>query len=85
MGNSEANGGKVLMVKNWQVILTLIAWLVLSVAQFVTVRTQADETARRVKDLEEQTVKDGQFKEFREDIIRRLDRIEGKVDAEHKH
>jgi hypothetical protein len=83
--NGTRNGGGILQVKNWHVVLTLVSWLVISVAQFVSVRAQAEETARRVTELEKSKVEQKQFDELRDDIIRRLDRIESKVDAERRH
>lgn len=84
LNNGSRNGGGIIQVKNWHVLLTLISWLVLSVAQFVSVRAQAEETARRVSDVEKGKVDQKQFDELRDDIIRRLDRIESKVDAERR-
>lgn len=76
---------QMLVVKNWQAVLTLIVWLVMTVAQFVTLRSQAEETARRVQNLESNKVEKDRFDELRDDIIRRLDRIEAKVDSEMRH
>jgi hypothetical protein len=58
----------------------LIVYFLTIGAIYGTLRGQIDENARRVKDLEEKSIQRGQFNELREDLIRRLDRIESKVD-----
>lgn len=79
---AEQTSGRFVVVKNWHCILTLLAWLAMAVAQFVTLQSHAEETARRVQALEEKKVEQKQFDELKEDILRRLQRIEDKLDSQ---
>lgn len=58
----------------------LIVYFLTIGAIYGALRSQIDENSRRVKDLEDQGIKRDQFNQMREDLIRRLDRIESKVD-----
>lgn len=60
--------------------ILLLVYLLTIGAIYGTLRTQIDESGRRVKDLEEKSIRRDQFNELREDLIRRLDRIESKMD-----
>lgn len=60
-------------------VLLVVYFLTIG-AIYGTLHSQIDESARRVKDLEEKSIQRNQFNEMREDLIRRLDRIESKVD-----
>lgn len=80
---SETNGGSIMQVKNWHVLLVLLTWLVIAVVSFTTLRIQQDETERRVLELEKRpTVTYDQYKDGQSAIEQRLSRIENKLDAE---
>ena len=81
----ESNGGRVIVVKNWHVLLTLLLWAASFIAGWATLRAQTDDNTRRIQDMDEKHVRKEQFGELRDDIIRRLDRIERKVDQERQH
>ena len=74
--------GKILAVKNWHVVLTLLFWLATALLSYATLRADTNDNTRRISDMEKTHVRKEQFDELRDDIIRRLDRIETKVDAE---
>lgn len=78
----EQNGGRVFVVKSWQVVLTLLSWLVLSVVQFVTVRAETEQNTREIQEIKRDHVTKDRFDELKEDILRRLQRIEDKLDRE---
>lgn len=63
-------------------VVALSVYLLSIGGMYATMRSQLDETRERVKQLEQDAIKDAQFKEFREDIQRRLQRIEDKLDRE---
>lgn len=76
------NGGSVITVKNWHVVLTLLAWLVGCTLAFATLRAQGDENERRIRDLENRpSVTLQQYQEGQRVLEQRLDRIERKLDA----
>lgn len=80
---SDDSGGKVLIVKNWTVVLSLITWTILCVGAFFTVKAQTDENSRRILDLENRpTVTLQQYQDGQEVLKQRLDRIERKLDAQ---
>ena len=78
------NGGKVIAVKNWHVVLTLVSWLVLAVGSYATqkamTQAQLDDLTRRVQQLETERVSKPEFDMAVQDIERRLTRIEDKLD-----
>jgi hypothetical protein len=71
-----------LALKRVHLVLFMAGYLLTLGAIYATLRSQEDENTRRVKALEEQTIKDAQFREFRDDVIRQLGRIESKIDAD---
>jgi hypothetical protein len=75
-------GGKVLAVKNWQVVLTLLLWLVLTVTQFVVVRAATEQNSRDIEEMKREHVSKERYEQFQEDIQRRLQRIEDKLDRD---
>lgn len=82
----ESNGtGKtagVIQIKNWHVVLTLLAWLVLSVLQFAAVRAETSQNSRDIEQMKRDHVSRDRFDELKEDILRRLQRIEDKLDRD---
>jgi len=71
----------IISVKNWHVVLAFMLWVVQAIWSYATLRAQSDENTRRVNKLEETNVHD-RFQEFQQDIQRRLQRIEDKIDTE---
>jgi hypothetical protein len=71
-----------MQIKNWHVILTLIAWLVLSVLQFAAVRAETSQNTRDIEEMKRDHVSKDRFDELKEDILRRLQRIEDKLDRD---
>ena len=78
----KSEKGTVIVVRSWTAILTLSLWVVLTVAQFIAVRSQTDQNTKDIERLREETVNQKQFDEMREDVIHRLDRIEAKIDEQ---
>lgn len=81
---TETNGKTpgIVQVKNWHVILTLLAWLILSVAQFVAVSKTTEQNTRDIEEMKRDHVSKDRFDELKEDILRRLQRIEDKLDRD---
>lgn len=70
------------MVKNWQVFLTLLVWLVTIVAGFTQLHDHAEESRRRIEQLEQRpVVTEQQYIDGQNALKTRLDRIENKLDA----
>jgi hypothetical protein len=85
MSTESNSGGQVMQVKNWHVVLTLLLWLIGGAMAFATLRAQADETERRVLELEKRpTVTYDQYQDGQQAIKERLTRIENKLDAEQR-
>lgn len=82
MENNAQKMPSVFVVKSWQGILILIAWLVLTVLQFASVRAQTEVNSRDIEQLKREQVTRDRFDEMRDDIQRRLQRIEDKLDRE---
>jgi tetrahydromethanopterin S-methyltransferase subunit G len=81
MQTGESSLGSVVQVKNWHVLLTLALWLVLVVAAFTTLRDDAEESKRRIHDLEQRpVVTEQQYENGQHGLEQRLDRIERKID-----
>lgn len=80
MDSMDGNGNKVLAVKNWHVVLTLVLWLTMAVASYATANAKITELERRVENLEQQRVSKNEFDIAVQDIQRRLGRIEDKLD-----
>ena len=80
-GNGESFSGGVVVVKNWQVLLTLLVWLVTIVAGFTQLHDHAEESARRIEQLEQRpVVTEQQYIDGQHALTQRLDRIENKLD-----
>ena len=79
---SDTNGGKVFVVKNWHIMLTLLLWAFTAIASYATLQSRTDQNTRDIERIRQDQVTREEFKEFHDDIIRRLDRIESKVDRE---
>ena len=74
--------GKVLQIKSWQVFLTLLLWLMWAVASYTSLRADANESQRRIRDLEQRrVVTEDLYAEGQKALERRLARIEDKLDA----
>lgn len=85
MGTNQSGPGTfpngVIVVKNWQVFLTLLLWLVTMVAGFTQLHDHAEESSRRIRDLEQRpVVTQQQYEEGQQALKTRLDRIENKID-----
>jgi hypothetical protein len=78
---SEPNG-RVFVVKNWHAVLVLLGWLVLTVAQFVAVRAETSQNSKDIEEMKRDHVTRDRFDELKEDILRRLQRIEDKLDRD---
>jgi cell division protein FtsB len=72
----------ILVIKSWQAILTVTLWVVITVAQFIVVRSQTEQNTKDIDTLRQETVNKERFEELREDVIHRLDRIEAKIDEQ---
>lgn len=78
---ANGDGGSVVTVKNWAVVLVLITWLVSGGALYATMKAQTDDNARRIQELEKRpTVTMQQYQDGQDYIKQRLDRIERKQD-----
>lgn len=80
--NGESKSTGIIQVKNWQVVLTLAAWFFMSILQFASVRAQTEQNSRDIEQMKQGTVTKEQYQELKEDILRRLQRIEDKLDRE---
>lgn len=79
----ENNGiGRVLVVKNWHVVLTLILWAGTMVAGWATLRADTSQNSRDIEQMKRDTVSKDRFEQLKEDILRRLQRIEEKLDRD---
>jgi hypothetical protein len=79
---ANENGGSVVTVKNWHVLLTLVTWLVICTMAFANLRAQGQENERRIQELEQKpSVTLQQYQEGQRVLEQRLDRIERKIDA----
>jgi hypothetical protein len=73
--------GGVIQIRNWQVFLTLVLWLVSMAMAWTSLRDDADESKRRIHELEQRPiVTEQQFADWERSITQRLDRIENKLD-----
>jgi hypothetical protein len=73
--------GGVIQIRNWQVFLTLVLWLVSMAMAWTSLRDDADESKRRIHDLEQRpVVTEQQYVEGQKAIEQRLDRIEKQLD-----
>jgi len=73
--------GGVIVIKNWQVFLTLVLWLVTMVAGFQQLHDHAEESSRRIRDLEQRpVVTEQQYLDGQKALTDRLTRIENKLD-----
>ena len=73
------------LVKNWHLLLTLVAWLVLGTLAFANLRAQSDENERRIHDLESRpNVTLQQYQDGQRNLEQRLTRIEDKLDRAHR-
>jgi hypothetical protein len=82
MQTNGSDGKQVVMLKWSQLIVTLAVWLVSLGTIYGTMQTKVDEAQRATQELKDKKVDQRQFDEMRDDLIRRLDRIESKVDRE---
>lgn len=84
MRETDSNGStftRVFQVKGWQLVLTLISWLVFSVMWLTNIRADANESQRRIRDLETRpVVTEQQYADGQKNLNERLSRIENKID-----
>lgn len=78
----NGEGKREIIVQWGHIVLALIVYLLSIGVVYGTMRTQLDETTRRVEELEQKTVTREQIDMMREDINRRLQRIEDKLDRD---
>lgn len=85
MNNGETNGERRAMTGialRWvHLVIAAAVYLVSIGAVWATMRTQLDQMREEVSELKKQAILEPQWKEFREDIQRRLDHIEKTVDS----
>lgn len=84
MPEQNGDNGKVLTVRNWHVVLTLLVWLALAVASWATQKAQVDDLTRRVAQLEEQRVTKAEFEMAIQDLKDRLTDIKDRLAAKGK-
>jgi multidrug resistance efflux pump len=76
-------GGRPIIVKDWHVFLTVIFTIISITAAFISLKDQAEETARRVRDLEQRRVIErDDFENYRKAMENQLNRVEAKLDEE---
>ncbi len=81
----KENGSRPLIVKDWHVVLTILLALGSFVAAFITLKDKADETERRVHELEQRRLIDkDQFDDYKATLQLQLNRIEAKLDKERE-
>jgi len=78
--NEQSQDKHLFVVKNWHAVLVLIFWLIVTVTQFVTLQSQTAQNTKDIERLKNEMIGTGRFEETRQDILRRLDRIEAKID-----
>lgn len=74
------NGGLVIRWVHLAIALSVYLFSVGGI--YATMRAQLDETREQVRQLQQEAIRSAQFQEFREDIQRRLQRIEDKLDRD---
>ena len=80
---ANGDGGNVIVVKNWHVVLTLVGWLVIASASYASMNAAIAENTRRIQKLEEQpSVTFKQYDAGVTDLKQRLERIERHLDAQ---
>lgn len=86
MSTSNENGKAPIIIKSWQVFLTIAALLFSGVMAWAALKYETQDRLadheRRISDIEQQTVRKDVVKEWKDDIDRRLQRIEDKIDSE---
>ena len=80
MTTEQGQDKHLFVVKNWYAVLMLVFWLIVTVAQFVTLQMQTAQNTKDIERLKNEMISSGRFEETRQDILRRLDRIEAKID-----
>jgi len=80
--NGERRSINGLAIRWIHLIVALTVYLLSIGGMYATMRTQLDETREQVRQLQQEAIRNAQFQEFREDIQRRLQRIEDKLDRE---
>lgn len=82
MQTTEENGKRYVMLQWSHIVILALANLLAVGTLYGTMRAQVDEAQRNIQELKAGKVEQKQFDELRDDIIRRLDRIESKVDRD---
>ncbi len=73
------------VLRTLHLILIVLGWVVISVAQFVTLRDQSADNERRIQELETRPVVTREvYENGQKAIEQRLDRIENKLDREQE-
>lgn len=80
--NNERRSINGLAIRWIHLAIGLSVYLVSIGGIYATMRTQLDETREQVRILQQEAIRNAQFQEFREDIQRRLQRIEDKLDRD---
>jgi hypothetical protein len=75
-------GERIMVVKNWHITLFVLVWFGTIIWSYATLTAQANETERRVEDLEKHRLTTEQFNEFRADLFRQLDSWEKQVELD---
>jgi hypothetical protein len=85
MRETDSNGStftRVFQVKGWQLVLTLISWLVFSVMWLTNIRADANESQRRIRDLETRpVVTEQEYRAGQHTLELEMQRIYDKLDT----
>ncbi len=73
-------GKQFVIIKSWQALLTLVLWLVLTVWLFAMVRADTTSNGQQIQELKQNKADQKEVEMLREEILRRLQRIEDKLD-----
>jgi uncharacterized membrane-anchored protein YhcB (DUF1043 family) len=81
VNTTDPHGRSIIALKWSHLIITLLVNLLAIGVLYGTIRAQVDETQRNVQELKDKKVDQRQFDEFRENLVRQLNRIESKLDS----
>lgn len=79
----ESNGKPPIVIKNWHAALVLIGWFVLAIMGYASLYYQVQAHSADIADIRQHSVRSEQMLEMKEDLERRLQRIEDKIDRDH--
>ena len=73
-------GKQFVIIKSWHALIALIGWLVLTVWLFAMVRADTTTNGQQIQELKQNKADQKELEMLREEILRRLQRIEDKLD-----